>query len=293
MRSSIAIRLSSCPSPQTLSSDGPGASELYAAIDLGSNAEAVLLTSCGSPGATSLTVWDPSWDSEDVNVLEALELGPLAREECWVSGVAEEHMSAVEAQVCCGTAAVVYQEAEEGEFIVKLTREGAEPGPLMLMLDCDGSVDCTDEDSRDANGARGTLSLAADAACPPACVHGFDACPTGFRALEPLKITSVMDSPRRYLAELSPMTQRTASMIFDLPQPLGPTTAVMLEGKGTVVGSTKDLKPDSLMDFSRISGALFLIENGQNLLALVLAKGPDHSLELLNIVTDRRLGKLP
>src|SRR5262245_23119682 len=75
---------------------------------------------------------------------------------------------------------------------------------------------------------------------------------TGLRVLEPLKMTSVIDSPRRFFAELSPITQRTASMMFDLPQPLGPTTAAMLLGKLTVVGSTKDLKPASLMHFSRI-----------------------------------------
>ena len=67
--------------------------------------------------------------------------------------------------------------------------------------------------------------------------------PTGCLEVEPLKITSVAFSPRRFLAELSPITQRTASIIFDLPQPLGPTTAHRLPGKLTVVGSTKDLKP--------------------------------------------------
>ncbi len=77
---------------------------------------------------------------------------------------------------------------------------------------------------------------------------------TGLRVLEPLKMTSVIDSPRRFFAELSPITQRTASMMLDLPQPLGPTTAAMLLGKFTVVGSTKDLKPASLMDFRRMRG---------------------------------------
>ena len=65
-------------------------------------------------------------------------------------------------------------------------------------------------------------------------------------------MTSVIDSPRRFFAELSPITQRTASIMFDLPQPLGPTTAPILVGKKTVVGSTKDLKPASLMHLSRI-----------------------------------------
>ena len=72
------------------------------------------------------------------------------------------------------------------------------------------------------------------------------------RVLEPLKMTSVIDSPRKFFAELSPITQRTASMMLDLPQPFGPTTAAMLLGKLTVVGSTKDLKPASLMLFSRM-----------------------------------------
>src|SRR5690554_1323706 len=76
--------------------------------------------------------------------------------------------------------------------------------------------------------------------------------PTGLRPPEPLKMTSVMFSPRRFLAELSPITQRTASMILDFPQPLGPTTAHRLLGKLTVVGSTKDLKPASLIHFKRI-----------------------------------------
>ena len=73
------------------------------------------------------------------------------------------------------------------------------------------------------------------------------ACDTGLRADEPEKITSVSESPRRRLAVLSPITQRTASMMLDLPQPLGPTTPVMLVGRCSVVGSTNDLKPDSLI----------------------------------------------
>ena len=83
---------------------------------------------------------------------------------------------------------------------------------------------------------------------------------TGLRVDEPEKITSVRESPRRRLAELSPMTQRTASMMLDLPQPFGPTTPVMLVGRCRTVGSTKDLKPDSLiverrMGSNSLSGA--------------------------------------
>ena len=79
-----------------------------------------------------------------------------------------------------------------------------------------------------------------------------DAAPKGLRAAEPLKMTSAIDSPRKCFAEISPMTQRTASMMLDLPQPFGPTTPVKLLGKVTVVGSTKDLKPAILSFVKRI-----------------------------------------
>ena len=82
-------------------------------------------------------------------------------------------------------------------------------------------------------------------------VSSIDACPTGLRSVEPLKITSVPDSARKLFAELSPITQRTASIIFDLPQPLGPTTPTRLLGNGTVVGSTNDLNPTNLICFKR------------------------------------------
>src|SRR5437016_13790601 len=83
--------------------------------------------------------------------------------------------------------------------------------------------------------------------------------PTGLRAAEPLNTTSAMLSPRRCLAESSPITQRTASMTFDLPQPLGPTTPVRLLGKVIWGGSTKDLKPASLIWVSRIAPVFRLL----------------------------------
>ena len=46
------------------------------------------------------------------------------------------------------------------------------------------------------------------------------------RAPEPAKITSSMPSPRMAWARFSPITQRSASSRFDLPQPFGPTTPV-------------------------------------------------------------------
>src|SRR5690606_36639176 len=79
------------------------------------------------------------------------------------------------------------------------------------------------------------------------------AVPTGLREAEPLNTTSAIEPPRRCLAEISPMTQRTASMMLDLPQPLGQTTPIRLLGKVTAVGSTKDLNPASSILLSRIA----------------------------------------
>ena len=78
------------------------------------------------------------------------------------------------------------------------------------------------------------------------------AVPTGFRDDEPLKITSAIESPRKCLADDSPITQRIASMTLDLPQPLGPTMPTRLLGKYTEVGSTKDLKPASFILLRRM-----------------------------------------
>ena len=53
------------------------------------------------------------------------------------------------------------------------------------------------------------------------------------------------------LARDSPSTQRTASMMLDLPQPLGPTTPTSWPGNMKLVGSAKDLNPDNLMELRR------------------------------------------
>ena len=74
---------------------------------------------------------------------------------------------------------------------------------------------------------------------------------TGFLCADPLKITSCMDSPRKAEALDSPSTQRTASMMLDLPQPLGPTMPTSCPGTATVVASTNDLNPASFMDVRR------------------------------------------
>ena len=64
---------------------------------------------------------------------------------------------------------------------------------------------------------------------------------------EPEKITSSIVSPLRFLADDSPITHLIASMMLDLPHPLGPTIPVRLLGKFNEVESTNVLKPDNLI----------------------------------------------
>src|SRR5687767_2401452 len=92
--------------------------------------------------------------------------------------------------------------------------------------------------------------------------------PDGPRESEPAKMTSSMALPRRCLADCSPMHQRMASTMFDLPQPFGPTTAVIGSLKLRTVLSQKDLKPMTSSRLIRIlplslgpqgSGALYVV----------------------------------
>ena len=57
------------------------------------------------------------------------------------------------------------------------------------------------------------------------------------------KITSSILAPRRALERCSPITLSIASEILDLPEPLGPTIAVISFSKVRRVLSAKDLKP--------------------------------------------------
>ena len=67
--------------------------------------------------------------------------------------------------------------------------------------------------------------------------------PSGLRSRVPAKITSSMRVPRRLLADCSPSTQLMASLMLDLPQPLGPTMAAMPSPlKRSSVRSQKRLK---------------------------------------------------
>src|ERR1700742_4700717 len=63
-----------------------------------------------------------------------------------------------------------------------------------------------------------------------------------------------MPPARMALAELAPITQRSASRRFDLPQPFGPTTAVRPGSIRNSIGSTKDLKPER-RSFWKCTGA--------------------------------------
>src|SRR5713226_4657442 len=59
----------------------------------------------------------------------------------------------------------------------------------------------------------------------------------------PPKMMSSISPPRMRFAEFSPITQRSASTRFDLPQPFGPTIPVMPGSIDNSVRSTKDLNP--------------------------------------------------
>src|SRR5581483_12421083 len=66
--------------------------------------------------------------------------------------------------------------------------------------------------------------------------------------------TSSIDEARIDLYDDSPITQRSASTRFDLPQPFGPTTPVSPGSMRKSVGSTNDLKPISRSRVSFIPG---------------------------------------
>ena len=82
----------------------------------------------------------------------------------------------------------------------------------------------------------------------------------GPRDSEPLKMTSSMPGRGGACALCSPMHQRMASTMFDLPQPFGPTTPVMGSlSKFTTVRSQNDLNPCTSSRFIRIAPRSCLI----------------------------------
>src|ERR1700736_1536791 len=76
--------------------------------------------------------------------------------------------------------------------------------------------------------------------------------PSGLRVLLPAKITCSSFCERRLREDCSPSTQRIASTRLDLPEPLGPTTAVVPSTKSSVVASANVLKPKTLRDLRRM-----------------------------------------
>src|ERR1700761_8675637 len=92
-------------------------------------------------------------------------------------------------------------------------------------------------------------------------VRETSAMPSALRSRVPAKITSSIFVPRRVRADCSPRTQLTASRMFDLPQPLGPTTAAMpWPGRVSSVRSQKDLKPRIWIFLSLSIGTPFSAE---------------------------------
>ena len=65
----------------------------------------------------------------------------------------------------------------------------------------------------------------------------------------PAKMTSSILLERIVRAPCAPRTHATASTMFDLPEPLGPTTTVIPGSRSSVVDSAKDLKPFSVSVF--------------------------------------------
>src|SRR5207244_2407863 len=78
--------------------------------------------------------------------------------------------------------------------------------------------------------------------------------PRAGRLLLPAKMTSSIFDDRTVRGPWAPSTQATASTMFDLPLPLGPTTTVTPGSKSSVVVSANDLNPFRVRDFRNIQG---------------------------------------
>src|SRR5437773_7044916 len=69
---------------------------------------------------------------------------------------------------------------------------------------------------------------------------------TGRRPVDPWKITSSIFPPRSKRGDCSLYTYRTASEVFDLPHPFGPTIAVKPASNGCFPVPANDLKSVNL-----------------------------------------------
>ncbi len=69
------------------------------------------------------------------------------------------------------------------------------------------------------------------------------------RPWPPPKMTSCIVWPRTASGDCSPSAHRTASVTFDLPEPLGPTITLTPSANDSFVRSGNDLKPLRVRDF--------------------------------------------
>src|ERR1700691_1982388 len=69
-------------------------------------------------------------------------------------------------------------------------------------------------------------------------------------------MTSCIDWPRTASGDCSPSAHRTASVTFDLPEPLGPTMTLTPGPNSSLQRSGNDLKPLTVMDFRYTGGLL-------------------------------------
>src|SRR6516162_8791969 len=90
---------------------------------------------------------------------------------------------------------------------------------------------------------------------PSLLVRVTSARPSGGREEVPAKTTSSIRPPRRLLTPCSPITHEKASTMFDLPDPLGPTTQVMPGSNRSVVAEAKDLNPRRVRVFRYTCGS--------------------------------------
>ena len=75
----------------------------------------------------------------------------------------------------------------------------------------------------------------------------------------PPKITSCIDCPRTARGDCSPNAQSTASVMFDFPDPFGPTITLTPGPNSRRVRSGNDLNPLSVSDFRCTRSRLQLV----------------------------------
>ena len=74
--------------------------------------------------------------------------------------------------------------------------------------------------------------------------------------LPPAEITSCIEAPRIAPGLCSPSAQRTASVMFDLPEPLGPTITLTPGENSSLARSGNDLNPFIVIDLRYMRSSL-------------------------------------